>query len=110
MENGADTAAGLEEMLESRLRPPERTARAPDPTKGFDLPFDVAGERAMAVEKDVSVAPESLSLPRFSPGDAADVLRSWLDDDRLKRLVHSLGMPRATVEQLVEKVARKMQR
>jgi hypothetical protein len=108
MENGADTAADLEELLESRLRPLERAARAPDPTKGFDLPFDVSAERTMAVERDVSAAPESLSLPRFSPRDAEDVLRARLDDDRLKRLVHTLGLPRATVEQLVEKVARKM--
>ena len=109
MEGDEEAAADLEAALASQVQPRELSDAVRGSTRGSDSPFAaIATMRAGTGERSASTRPEALAIP--APLDAAArLLRPQLDEDKIQRLVQTLGVPRATIEHLVDAIDRKVQ-
>jgi hypothetical protein len=109
MEGEEEVPADLEAVLafQVQLREPSDAVRGS--TRGSDSPFAaIAAMRAAPEELSTSTRPEAFAMP-VPPDAAARLLRPQLDEDTMKGLVQILGVPRATIEHLVDTIDRKVQ-
>ncbi|MGH8065959.1 MAG: hypothetical protein ACRERE_12165 [Candidatus Entotheonellia bacterium] len=101
LERSEEASSDLEEMLESHLRPRQRSEGAPRPARRADSPFAALRRRLSAhIQMDAFESPQ----PSVPP---ASVPETRLDAEKIEKLVRILGLPRATVEQLLDKIERR---
>jgi len=109
MEGDEKTPADLEAALASEVQPHKPSDAVRGSTRGSDSPFAaIAALQAATRERSASTRPEAFAMPA-PPDAAARLLRPQLDEDKIQRLVQTLGVPRATIEQLVDAIDRKVQ-
>jgi hypothetical protein len=104
-----EVSVDLEAALATQVQPRNIRGAVRRTTRGSDSPFAaIETMRAGTGERSASTSPEALAMP--TPPDAsARLLKPQLDEDTIQRLVQTLGVPRATLEHLVDTIDRKMQ-